>query len=63
MSFGFATVNNICLLIDMFGQLTDKRSRQVLSEITASLLAEVSRERLESMQKALIEKYDKLDYI
>ena len=58
MSFGFATVNNISLLIDMFSQLTDKNSRKAISEIAISMLAEVSSDRLKTIQTALIEKYE-----
>ena len=51
-------MNNIALLIDMFSQLTDKNSRKAISEIAISMLAEVSSDRLKTIQTALIEKYE-----
>ena len=57
MSLGFATANNLCLLIDMFAQYTDTNSRRVLSEITMNLLSETPLDRLKQIKVALQEKY------
>ena len=60
MFFGYATVNNICLLIDMFSKYRDPRSKQAVSEIAMCLLSEVSSSKLNEIKAALFERYSGL---
>lgn len=57
MSFGYATVNNICLLIDIFSRYRDTKSKQAVSEIAMCLLSEVSNSKLNEIKAALAERY------
>lgn len=58
MSIGFATVNNISLLIDLYARYTDTRSRIMLTSITQNLLSEVPEPKLYEIKVALKEKYE-----
>lgn len=57
MSLGFNTVNNICLLIDLYSQYTDTRSRVVIIGLTQNILYEVPDYKLIETKSALNDKY------
>lgn len=58
MAFGYATVNNICLLLELFSQYTDEKSRLAISSMTFHLLEETTVENREEILDALKVKYD-----
>lgn len=59
MSNGFATVNNIYFLIDMYSQYTDTNSRMALADVTLGIISELSNTRREEIKIALLNKFPK----
>ena len=57
MSFGFATVNNISLLIDMYAYFTNQLTRAYLVDVAINLLSEVSSSTSKSILGVLKERY------
>ena len=53
MSLGYAGINNIVLLIDLFSSLHDNLSRASLMQLVIGLLAELPLERVKMIQTAL----------
>ncbi len=57
MSIGFATVNNVYLLLDLFAQYTDFKSRSILVEMTNNLIEEMPLNKKEELKIALEHKF------
>jgi hypothetical protein len=57
MSIGYATVNNVCLLLDLYSQYTDTKSRAVVIEITTNVIEEMPLLKQKELKSALEEKY------
>ena len=57
MSIGFASVNNICLMVDLYSQYTDASSRTVLVDMCFRMLSEIRIERIEEIRHALKTRY------
>lgn len=57
LSLGFATVNNICLLLDLYSQYSDGDSRRHLVSLAVHLLDETTPENKLEIQSALKAKY------
>lgn len=58
MSMGYAVVNNICLMIDLFAQYKDTRSRFIISEITSNIISEMTLLEQTELKQALEDKFD-----
>lgn len=58
MSIGYNEVSNICLLIDLYSQYTDKKNRSILVTLTTNLLSCLSDYELVEIKAALKLKYD-----
>ena len=57
MSMGFATVNNVYLMIDLFAQYTDSKSRALRSEITNNIIQEMPLLKQQELKSALAQKF------
>ena len=58
VSFGFATVNNISLLIDMYAYFTNQLTRAYLVDVAINLLSEVSPNKCKSILGVLKGRYE-----
>lgn len=58
MSFGFATVNNISLLIDMYAYFTNQLTKAYLVDVAINLLSEVSPNKYKSILRVLKGRYE-----
>lgn len=61
MSNGFASVNNIFMLIDLYNQYTDINSRKVILEITSNILDEIPQIRKDEFKIALQSNFNRDD--
>ena len=58
MSFGFATVNNISLLIDMYGYFTNQLTKAYLVDVAINLLSEVAPSKSKAILGVLKGRYE-----
>ena len=58
MSLGYATANNICLMIDLYSQCRNNKERSTLVELATNIMSEMSDIRLEEIKLALSDRYD-----
>ena len=61
LEFGYADINNIVFLLEAFRKTTIPSERQVIAEISKSLLEEISDTRREEIITGLKERYDVSD--
>ena len=57
MSIGFATANNVYLMLDLYSQYTDSKSRAVILEITNNIIDEMPLLKQKELKKALEDKF------
>lgn len=57
MSLGFATVNNICLMLDLYSQYTDRESRSAIVEMSTTIIEEIPDYKAKEIRIALRERY------